>query len=332
MKTFAIIGAGYAGLATTWELLQQTPKNSISITLFDPGGIGGGASGISAGLLHCYTGKEAIKDLNGEPGLQATKTLLFEASKYSNKRIYNDLGVLRIATTEEQKVSFAKSKELNPDISWSDTLLGKFPGITISSGMTVYPKEYLKGLWRACQEKGATLKQQGISQLIELKEFDCVIVTAGHSTNKFPELAYLPLRPVKGQILELEWPKNVEPITQSINSKGYLIPLKYKNTNFEQVNKYKCLVGATFEKEFDDARPNRKLAQEKILPNITPIFPELAKAPILDCRAGIRSYAPNRLPFVKQINAKLWVNTGYGSKGLLYHALYSKNLVTKILF
>ncbi|HRD55095.1 MAG TPA: FAD-dependent oxidoreductase, partial [Parachlamydiaceae bacterium] len=47
----AIIGAGFAGLATAWHLLQHQDKIPLEVTIFDSSGFGGGASGIAAGLL-----------------------------------------------------------------------------------------------------------------------------------------------------------------------------------------------------------------------------------------------------------------------------------------
>ena len=49
----AIIGGGFSGLAAAYYLLENCKANS---TVYDPLGIGGGASGIAAGLLHTYAG------------------------------------------------------------------------------------------------------------------------------------------------------------------------------------------------------------------------------------------------------------------------------------
>lgn len=55
---FAVLGAGFAGLSVVWNLLQHTSKDSrICIDIYDETGIGGGASGISGGLLHPYSPK-----------------------------------------------------------------------------------------------------------------------------------------------------------------------------------------------------------------------------------------------------------------------------------
>lgn len=58
---YAVLGAGFAGLSVAWHLLKQSPKDSrIRIDIYDEVGIGGGASGVSGGLLHPYSPKAKL--------------------------------------------------------------------------------------------------------------------------------------------------------------------------------------------------------------------------------------------------------------------------------
>lgn len=53
-----MLGAGFAGLSVVWHLLKQSPKElQMRIDIYDEVGIGGGASGVSGGLLHPYSPK-----------------------------------------------------------------------------------------------------------------------------------------------------------------------------------------------------------------------------------------------------------------------------------
>ncbi|GMI84360.1 hypothetical protein like AT2G22650 [Hibiscus trionum] len=55
---YAVLGAGFAGLSVAWHLLKESPKDlHLHIDLYDEMGIGGGASGVSGGLLHPYSPK-----------------------------------------------------------------------------------------------------------------------------------------------------------------------------------------------------------------------------------------------------------------------------------
>ncbi|RCV20378.1 hypothetical protein SETIT_4G051500v2 [Setaria italica] len=55
---YAILGAGFAGLSVAWHLLKHSPRDSrVSVDIYDEKGVGGGASGVSGGLLHPYSPK-----------------------------------------------------------------------------------------------------------------------------------------------------------------------------------------------------------------------------------------------------------------------------------
>ena len=58
-RRYAIIGGGFAGVATAWHLLAHA-STPISVHLFDGAGIAGGASGAAAGLLHPYSPKGKV--------------------------------------------------------------------------------------------------------------------------------------------------------------------------------------------------------------------------------------------------------------------------------
>ena len=58
---YAVLGAGFAGLSVAYNLLKLSPKDSnLRIDVFDEVGIGGGASGVSGGLLHPYSPKAKL--------------------------------------------------------------------------------------------------------------------------------------------------------------------------------------------------------------------------------------------------------------------------------
>lgn len=58
-RRYAIVGGGFAGVATAWHLLAHA-SSPVSVHLFDGAGIAGGASGAAAGLLHPYSPKGKV--------------------------------------------------------------------------------------------------------------------------------------------------------------------------------------------------------------------------------------------------------------------------------
>jgi glycine/D-amino acid oxidase-like deaminating enzyme len=323
----AIIGAGFCGLAAAWYLLNH-PEKKYEVTLFDSGGIGSGASGIAAGLLHPYVGASAKLNWKGKQGFEAACQLLEISSLAIGQSVVaNDKGILRLALNEKQIRDFQNSNALeDPHVEWLEPKKCQSmisgcppsPGLWIKNGISVYAQIYLQGLWMACQQKGALFQKKHISSLSELQEYSISISTAGAATKQIAELDQIPLKTVKGQVLELEWPASLPTLPCALISQAYMVMKQDQKS---------CLVGSTYEKNFSDAEADMETAKTLILPKAVAMIPALKNAKIIDCYAGLRAVAHNHLPLLKQINPKHWVLTGMGSKGLLYHALFAQELV-----
>lgn len=325
----AIIGAGFCGLATTWHLLNSSIPLS-EIVLFDRTGIGGGASGIAAGLLHPYSGAHAKLNRFGKEGMESTLELLRVAASFTSKKVFQENGFFRPACTPSQKEDFLLAAKKYPqDIEWFEIeeMENKFPfpsslfpGIWIKRGFTVFSKNYLEGLWQACIQKGAIFEKKGIKNWEELSDFDLKVATTGSNVTEFCKQLSITL--VKGQILEFQWPKEYPPIPYPINSHAYVMMGENQQT---------CLVGATYERDFSKTEPDLEVAVQEIFPKILPILPCLKSASIQACYAGIRVSTPTHLPLIKKVGEGNWIFTGMGSKGLLYHSLFAKKLVESIV-
>lgn len=319
----AIIGAGFSGLATCYHLLQSGKCQKI--TVFDRQGLGSGASGMAAGLLHPYSGPKAKLSYQAEAALTETLKLLHIASLEQPVALFN--GILRPCTTQEQLESFSHCS--HADTEWWDAStvqkalpnLNFFPALYIRSGIVVHTRRYLQGLWKACQKMGATLEITTIQSLKELATFDHVISCTGAYAETIMETKSLGIKKLKGQILQLEWPQHLAPLSLPLISDGYLVASDQPGF---------CYAGATFEREFSSEAPDRKKAEEEIRKKIhtfSPLYSELAFA---DCKAGLRGYSKNKLPLIARLSQKEWAISGMGSKGLLYHAWIAK-LVCKAL-
>lgn len=323
----AIIGAGLSGLATAWYLLQINP--SFQVTLFDPYGVGGQSSLISAGLLHKYSGRYAKESPFGKEGEEATQQLLKISEETLQQSVILSKGILRIPLSDEQESSFKKGANQYADLTWweeslvheTDPHLPKRPGLFIRSGLSVNTPLYLKGLFQACQRLGAMLVPSAIESLTELKEFDQVICASGPFSSKFPELSAYPIHSVKGQLIEFSWPVALPPLRYSLISKVYLSM---------SADNLRCIVGATYEHQFRDPFPNPDEALKELLPGIVALYPPLAEAPIEQVRAGIRGSTPSRLPYCGRVKHNLWIIGGMGSRGLLYHAYFASKLANAL--
>ncbi len=284
----AIIGAGFAGLAAAYYLSEH-----FEVTLFDLKGIGGGASGISSGLLHPYPGEKGRRSWQAAEALEATRELLKVAELELGEPVANYEGIL--------KVGECLDPEEDVEQLSSNTFL-------IKSGITVFPELYLQGLWQACQKREVRLVIQNITALDELKEFDQIVLAAGAGIRKFPECSHLKINFVRGQVLTCVLDK---PLERSISAKRYKAM-----TPSEGI----CHLGATYERDLIDDKPCRETAIALLKP----------ETEVLDCRAGIRVTNPaHYFPILEQIDPKTCVVTAFGSRGLLYHAYFGKKITEK---
>jgi glycine/D-amino acid oxidase-like deaminating enzyme len=328
----AILGGGFAGLAVTWFILHYT-QGSSTVDLYDPEPIGGGASGLSSGLLHPYAGKHARLSWEAKRSMQEVHRLMTAASQAIAKPIILSKGILRPALFEEQITAFQTCAHTHSDTEWWDKktcetkvaglqLPPEGGGLYISEGLTLDVKTYLQGLWQACALHGTQYHQQAMISQADLAAYDRILIAMGPLTKNFPPLKDLPITAVKGQILELKWPGNITPLPFSLISQKYLVMSPDQKS---------CLAGATFEHTFTSAKPDRAKAIDEIMPHVTAFFPSLERAEIIAVRAAFRASSHNHLPIVGKIDDKHYFFTGLGSKGLLYHAWVGKRVARALL-
>lgn len=310
----AVVGAGYGGLSVTWHLLQM----GAGVTLFDAVGIGGGASGASTGLLHPYPAKLARRSARADEGMREAAELIDVAENALGGPVASHNGIVRFAMNEEQKDAFRQPRA---DAEYLDqnAIRNRFPdaaeeaGLWIPQGKTVFSGPYLQGLWLACERKGACLEKRRIENLDELAKFDAVLLASGADLARFD----LPISPRYGQALLCRFPNGIQKPPCSLIGHGHL-----SLTEDPEL----CFVGSTYETGFD---PQKALALRE---QIGAFYPPARTFEIVDVKQGIRM-APKQgyLPLIRQIGPSLWVFTGLGSRGLLYHGLYGKELAKLVL-
>ncbi|GAQ81431.1 hypothetical protein KFL_000800100 [Klebsormidium nitens] len=245
-RRYAIIGAGFAGVAVTWHLLQHaTSASPICIDLFDEVGIAGGASGVAGGLLHAFSNKGTSLWM-GQEGYAATLRLLEAAERAQGEAptaeeslIARRKGILRPAVEQRLADNYKKHAESAPPIDDSHVVGGRaaivngetarklVPGLAepvgdtalfLPRGITINPTRYLEGLWRACEQQAgdrgpgrprATLHKQKVDSLAGLSQagYTAVVICSGAAAVRFPEVACeLHLSMCRGRVVELHPP------------------------------------------------------------------------------------------------------------------------------
>lgn len=247
---------------------------------------GDGASHVSTGLLHSCPGKKAIPTRRAEEGISEAIQLLNIASRRAPVYVKN--GILRFAQNEEQKTLFG-----------GDTLW-------IEEGITVFSKMYLMGLKEACSQ--ARFEHRWIENLEELDSFDRIVLTTGAESLAWADL---PLKKTIGQSLICRWEK---PLEMSLLGHGHITPTESKDF---------CLVGSTYE-HTEKPDPKKALA---LIDQVAQFYPPAKDFKVEEIQVGTRiSPKVGYLPLVQKINPKTWIFTGLGSRGLIYHALFAKEI------
>ena len=308
----AIIGAGLAGLGTCWHLCQF-PHHQV--TLFDPKGVGGGASGVSTGLLHPFPGRRALRSWASEEGMEETRSLIEISEKAMGRPVAETAGIFRPAITLQQKEDFALRSQEDSEALWQEhPIFG--PGLWIPSGITLYSRLYLEGVWKACLALGAKLIDESISSLEDLDAFDAIVLTAGFETLRFAP--HLPLQVTKGQTLLCRW---AEKLPFSIVSQGHITPTE---------DPCVCQVGSTYEHGYTSLDPDKSAIPE-LIEKVAKFYPPAREFEVLEVRAGARISRPKGYrPILEKLGNKTWVFTGLGSRGMLYHSLFGKQIAEEI--
>lgn len=329
----AVLGAGFAGLGTAYYLLHLS-KGTVSVDLFDPNPIGGGTSGLSAGLLYPFPGKWGEKVKNGDQLLEETHRLITEASRGLNQSVVLSHGILRPAATDIQIDAFSKiAEKYKKETEWWDPkkCFSVVPGLVlpknggalyVKDGVTINVKAYMQGLWQISLRFGLHFHQKIFSDESEFAYYDRVVFASGMGVKQVRPLSHLPLTAVKGQLLRIKWPENLPPLPFSLISEGFVV--------MEEGNK-SCLVGSTFERSFVDENPDLATALPLIKEKISLFFPQIMESEILECKAGIRASSIHHKPLIGKFLDKYWYITGLGSKGLLYHGYLGNLLAQAIL-
>lgn len=302
----AIIGAGFAGLSVARHLI---PRHSI--TLFDSAGPG--SSGIAAGLMHPYVGEQGRRSAHATEALESSMGLIQEVERDLGVQLAVP-GLVRHLGNEEQRVQFALHAMKQGDVSFLDE-----NRIEIHTGWTVDCPRYLGGLEKLLMREGVECIHTQVDDLTALDAFDQIIVCAGAGVRSLLPEAPLRISLIKGQLLVCKassLPK------MSLLGKGYLALAREPGL---------CYLGSTYEKNFISQAPDSAVARAEILPKIERLYPPAADFEVVDCRAAVRVTPQGHyFPILAKVQDRVWVVTGLGSRGLLYHGLLGKLMNEKL--
>ena len=325
-----VIGGGLIGLACAWRAAER----GLSVAVLERGEPGDGASGVAAGMLAPVTeadfGEEPLLRLNLAsrelwPGFAAE---LEERSGLTCG--YRESGALVVAAerddVDELRRLHAFQRSLGLDADWlaprdcrrlepglSPRIAG---GILAPQDGHADPRALVRALRTALEldggelitgcevlgvEDGAVLTRSG------RVEAGSVVVAAGAWSSALVPGAP-PVRPVKGQILELRARSSSAGPPERIvrTPRCYLFARADGHT----------LIGATVEEQgFDTAVTAGGV--HRLLEAAWEAYPEVGELELVSARAGLRPGTPDNLPVVGEYGGAIWASGHYRNGVLL---------------
>jgi glycine oxidase len=346
-----IVGGGVIGCATAYYLARE----GANVTLLERGAISGEASGAAAGMLAALSDegeRPAVFRQLCDDSLALFDLLLPVLNETGIDLRHRRTDILHLATTEAEALGlrafYRERLKLKPDLELLEggALLEAEPaanprsagGVLDPGHQYVDPERLTQALALAAQRQGARiLEGEAVSGFLKApagalagvrtgsgsREADTVLLAGGPWTMALARQlgAYIPVRPVRGQMLSLEAPP--APLRTMIwGSHAYLIPREDGQT----------YVGATVEEV--GYRKQTTAAGLRALHNgATRLAPALGGAPRRRAWAGLRPGTPDDLPIMGKLPGwqNAWVSTGHFRNGILLAPISGLLLARSIL-
>jgi glycine oxidase len=331
-----VIGAGLIGLACAW----RAARRGLSVLVVDrAGAVGAGSSGVAAGMLAPVTeadfGEEALLRVN-LAGLARWPAFAAELEERSGLPTgYRETGALVVAADRDDAEALRRLHEfqrsLELDVEWlaPGACRRLEPGLSprIAGGILAHgdaqadPRAVARALAAVAGEVAVGVDVQEIVhsggrvtgvRLGDDAVVDCgaVVVAAGAwSASLAPDGAGPPVRPVKGQILDLRVrPSLAEPFTRIVRT-----PRCYMLARGDG----RVVVGATVEEQgFDTAVTAGGV--HRLLEAAWEVLPEVGELELVEARAGLRPGTPDNGALVGpgELDGLVWA-TGHWRNGVL---------------
>lgn len=343
-----VIGAGVAGLAIGWRLVQK----GASVTVLDRAQPGRGATWAAAGMIAATM--ETGEADTPEAGLARDARSLWpdfarEIEEASARRIdYLQNGSLLVAAGEEEEQRFAERAQAADDLSLltaaqaralEPMLADDIRGALFAAKEAQVDNRALGGALARCFVRaGGTLVPNEAVIRIEsdltrafavrtpfgYHEADAFVLAAGAwsgTIDGLPPDALPPVRPVKGEMLALAPPRGTAlPGRVVLADDAYLVPRGDR-----------LLVGATLEDAgFDTALSDA--AEDWLSAKALSAMPALREWRIVEHWAGLRPGSPDGLPLLgKSALPGLFIASGQYRNGILFAPSVAEILSRSVL-
>ena len=311
-----IVGGGVIGLSIAWRLAAR----GCAVTVYDPAP-GSGASNVAAGMIapagEAYFGEEELVALLRESG-RRWPGFAAELSAESGVDVgYRTDGALFVARTDDdlseltRLVRWQAELGLTPEPLRASELRVREPrlaprlrgGAFVAGDHQVDPRRVVRALLAVLPTIGVRFDRRAVTDLSTVDD-ELAVVAAGCAS---ADLAGLPVRPVKGQLVRLRGPVALRTVIRGyVDGRSvYLVP----RADGEVV------VGATSEERRDPAVTAGAVLD--LLRSAIDLVPDLAEYELAETQAGFRPGTPDNAPIIGELRPGVLVATGHYRNGVL---------------
>lgn len=292
-ERIAVAGAGFAGSAIARKLADR----GFAVTVFDPNGIAARASGNKAGLFNVQ-----ISRLPNPISRFAQASLVHFLNELKQFDLKTHLGITRADTQDFQALQNSQYP--------ADFFSLQADGIHLPRCGFLNPVELCRARLR---HPNIELRQERWGAELR-REFDHVVYAIGadlklESPPEHPLLSLFPVRPIRGQLLELAATDETRRVRDTRVHHAYVTPLDPAVTGAEV-----HLLGATYQAKNilpDQASVDREflLAEAR---RSWPEFAEISARQVVGERVGYRLSTPDKLPLIGPLVDPAWLRQNYG--------------------
>lgn len=324
---YLIVGQGLAGTCLAHQLINAGKK----VFIIDDG-LDLTSSKVAAGLFNPITGRKMVLTWKANQLFPYLQEFYSHLEKKLSATFYHSLSIYRpFSTIEEQNEWVSKGnnevykefiKKVHMSAQYDHHIKDPFGGLELkNSGYVDIPillgasKHYFEQQRMLLTESFdyGQLKTEGELEYKGMK-YQKLIFCSGIGNNPF--FSWLPFKPVKGEILEIEPADKIDKI---YNRGVFIMPRKSG----------KCLVGSTYDNHYSTSEITleaKNILIEKLETLLT------LKYVITGQKAGIRPATKDRRPFVglHPDDSRIAILNGLGAKGVSLAPYYSEQL-TKLL-
>lgn len=309
----AVIGGGVIGLSVAWAAARR----GLSVTVFDRGALGDGASRVAAGMLAPVSEFDAGEPAVLRAGMASARrwpAFAAELEEAAGTPVgYRRCGTLVVARDADEVEWLERERALRARMDLPVTRLrgsearrlepalapGVRLGLEAPDDHAADPRALVAALALACERAGVVLRP-GEEVSVEHVRAGRVVLAAGAWSGP-------PVRPVKGQILRLRDPEGAGLLDRVVRYEtGYIVPR----------GDGRYVVGATMEERGFDTTVTaggvRDLLQEaqSVVPGVDELILE-------EAGAGLRPGTPDNAPVIGEAaDGVVWA-TGHHRNGIL---------------